>query len=116
MTNLQGNKSSKLLNSSNLRQGNPPGGIPLKRGSMMQSHWDRSFITGVFHKPMRPQVDELENLKLSLIFLAVPYAPLNLDKAKELTSDHCDHDGRKNENPGKSALFYQLVSDAVNRC
>ncbi len=82
----------------------------------MQSRWDRRFITGVFHKPVRPQVGELENLKLTLIFLAVPYALLNLDKAKDLTSDHCDHDRRKNENPGKSALFYQLVSDTMNSC
>jgi hypothetical protein len=33
MTNLQGNKSSKLLNSGYLRQGNPPGGIPPQKRS-----------------------------------------------------------------------------------
>ncbi len=52
----------------------------------------------------------------SLISLAVIHSPLNLDRTNYLSSGYCDCDRCKDKNPGKAALFDQLISDTVSRC
>src|SRR5260370_6050674 len=52
----------------------------------------------------------------SLISLAVIHSLLNLHKTNYLSSGDCDNDRCQDKNPGKTALFDQLISDTVSRC